>query len=112
MNSKAKRRAWSGPRDVGDLAAALSFPSAPALSNAPGILQFEPQEADAGGRLDRYLGLAAGARRIALSRTRLRALIESGRVSVDGALTLDPSQPVRAGAVIDVNTPPTTAADG
>ena len=45
----------------------------------------------AGERLDRFLGQAAAARGIALSRTRLKALIEAGEVRVDGGVARDPA---------------------
>ena len=49
-----------------------------------GRLAFSVGEGDVGARLDRFLGLAAAARRLALSRTRLKGLIEAGYVTVDG----------------------------
>ena len=61
---------------------------------------------DAGERLDRFLGQAAAAQRIALSRTRLKALIEAGEVSVDGTIVRDPSTRLAAGARIAFEAPP------
>lgn len=60
----------------------------------------------AGQRLDRWLAIALSQ----LSRSRLQALIESGRVTLNGSLVTDPSRKVRAGdrAVVDI--PPATAA--
>jgi 23S rRNA pseudouridine1911/1915/1917 synthase len=61
---------------------------------------------DAGERLDRFL-----ARRLAgLSRSRLKQLIEAGRVSESGATLSDPSQKVKAGQVIQVELPAPIAA--
>src|SRR5271156_6603641 len=57
---------------------------------------------DAGDRLDRVL-----ARHIAaLSRSRLKTLIEAGAVSVAGATILDPSHHVNSGTAIEVEVPP------
>jgi 23S rRNA pseudouridine1911/1915/1917 synthase len=65
-------------------------------------------EADAGpARLD-----AALARRLPdLSRSRLKALIEDGRVTIDGRTVDDPSRRVNAGAVIHLSVPPPREAD-
>jgi len=57
----------------------------------------------AGERLDRFL--VAEARDSALSRTRLKALIEAGHVSIDGAPATDPSLLVRAGQVVCLTVP-------
>ncbi|HEX7198256.1 MAG TPA: S4 domain-containing protein, partial [Dongiaceae bacterium] len=57
---------------------------------------------DAGERLDRFL-----ARRLSgLSRSRLKQLIEGGRVSEGGATLSDPSQKVKAGQVFRLDLPP------
>ncbi|HEX4571382.1 MAG TPA: RluA family pseudouridine synthase [Dongiaceae bacterium] len=57
---------------------------------------------DAGERLDRFL-----ARRLSgLSRSRLKQLIEAGRVSEGGATLSDPSQKVKAGQVFRLDLPP------
>jgi 23S rRNA pseudouridine1911/1915/1917 synthase len=57
---------------------------------------------DAGERLDRFL-----ARRVSgLSRSRLKQLIETGRVSESGATLSDPSQKVKAGQVFRLDLPP------
>ena len=57
---------------------------------------------EAGGRLDRVLA----ARIPALSRSRLKALILDGQVSIDGRTILDPSADVKSGDVVRVNLPP------
>ena len=83
MNAKAKSRAASR-------AASGGAPFEPALPGrepterpplvaAEGIVDFEVGAGQAGERLDRFLGHAADERRLALSRTRLKALIEAGR---------------------------------
>jgi 23S rRNA pseudouridine1911/1915/1917 synthase len=57
---------------------------------------------DAGERIDRVL-----ARRIAeLSRSRLKALIEAGAVTVDGRTIRDPNRHVNSGEAIVVDVPP------
>ena len=60
---------------------------------------------NAGERLDRFLGQAAAARRIALSRTRLKALIEAGEVRIDKSVARDPSTRLTAGARIAFEAP-------
>jgi len=58
--------------------------------------------AEAGERLDRVL-----ARHVAeLSRSRLKALIEAGAVTLDGHAIRDPNHRVNSGAVIAVEVPP------
>ena len=56
---------------------------------------FDVGAESAGERLDRFLGQAAAARRIALSRTRLKALIEAGEVSIDGSVVARPLDTAR-----------------
>ncbi len=103
MNSKAKRRAWSAEREPepvlppGSARQPLSAPSGPQV--------FEVDPAGAGERLDRFLGGAAAARRIALSRTRLKALIEAGAVSVDGRVARDPAMRLAQDARIAFEAP-------
>jgi len=55
-----------------------------------------------GGRLDRVLA----AHLAELSRSRLKALIEAGAVTVDGRTIRDPSYRVKSGAAIVVDVPP------
>ena len=64
-------------------------------------LTFEVGEG-AGARLDRFLAEAADG----FSRTRLKALIEDGRVRVDGAVVADAARKIGAGAVVTLETPP------
>jgi 23S rRNA pseudouridine1911/1915/1917 synthase len=56
---------------------------------------------ETGGRLDRVLAAHVAA----LSRTRLKALIEAGSVAVDGRTILDPAHRVNSGAAIVVDVP-------
>jgi len=68
-------------------------------------LLFEVAAGEGGERLDRFLSRSAGEREIALSRTRLKALIEAGEVLVDDAVARDPAMKVSAGARIAVAAP-------
>jgi 23S rRNA pseudouridine1911/1915/1917 synthase len=56
---------------------------------------------ESGGRLDRVLAAHVAE----LSRTRLKALIEAGAVTVDGRTICDPGHPVNSGATILVDIP-------
>ena len=108
MNSKAKQRAWTCPAEADDveLEEAPSQIAPPAPLIAPeGPQIFDVGEENAGERLDRFLGQAAAARRIALSRTRLKVLIEAGDVSIDGRLVRDPSARLAAGSRIAFEAP-------
>lgn len=60
-----------------------------------------PPEA-AGERADRFLASRIGS----LSRSRVKALIEAGRVSRDGTALKDPSESVRPGATYAIDLPP------
>jgi 23S rRNA pseudouridine1911/1915/1917 synthase len=61
---------------------------------------------EGGERLDRFLSQTAAARGLALSRTRLKALIEAGQVTVDGAEARDPAARVAEGERIALAVPP------
>ncbi len=61
---------------------------------------------ESGGRLDRLLAVHVAE----LSRTRLKALIEAGAVSVDGRTIRDPGYRVNSGAAILVAIPPAVPA--
>ena len=104
MNAKAKRRAWSGAGEPEPVP--TPEPARQPLAAPSGPQVFEVDAAGAGERLDRFLGGAAAARRIALSRTRLKALIEAGEVSVDGSVARDPSTRLAEGARIAFEAPP------
>ncbi len=58
--------------------------------------------AEESGRIDRVLA----ARIPSLSRSRLKALILDGQVTIDGRTILDPSGQVKSGDVVNVNLPP------
>ena len=109
MNTKAKQRAWSRvperdqvePEDIRVDATPLAPLTAP-----EGQQVFDVGVENAGERLDRFLGQGAAARRIALSRTRLKALIEAGEVKIDESVARDPSLRLAAGARIAFEAPP------
>ena len=61
---------------------------------------------EGGERLDRFLSQTAAARGLALSRTRLKALIEAGQVTIDGAEARDPAGRVAEGERIALAVPP------
>jgi len=69
-------------------------------------LLFEVGAEHAGERLDRFLSRSAQERQIALSRSRLKALIEAGEVAIEGAAARDPAVKVVAGERIAVAAPP------
>ena len=69
-------------------------------------LHFEVGAEHAGERLDRFLSRSAQERQIALSRTRLKALIQAGEVAIEGAAARDPAVKVVAGERIAVAAPP------
>jgi 23S rRNA pseudouridine1911/1915/1917 synthase len=112
VNSKAKQRAWIQASAAHDapkepVAAQAVAPPLPAgLISASGLLSFDVAEEAAGERLDRFLGHAASDRRLALSRTRLKALIEAGCVRVDGETVRDANAKLNVGAKIEVEAPP------
>jgi 23S rRNA pseudouridine1911/1915/1917 synthase len=111
MNAKAKRRAWKqtvepeAGEPAADRAAEPGARPAP-LAPPEGPQTFRVEAASAGDRLDRYLGHGVAERRIALSRTRLKALIEAGEVTVDGEVVRDPARRVAEGALIVFEAPP------
>ena len=107
MNSRAKQHAWRRPdENAAEQAQVVEIPPFVPLVAPEGLQIFDVGVEDAGERLDRFLGQAAAARRIALSRTRLKVLIEAGEVRVDGNLVRDPSTKVGAGARIAFEAPP------
>ncbi|WOJ91494.1 RluA family pseudouridine synthase [Methylocapsa polymorpha] len=59
-----------------------------------------------GERLDRFLAAETAAAGANLSRTRLKALIEAGCVTVDGATVTEASAPVRTGQIVSLLAPP------
>src|SRR5271166_3096749 len=103
MNARAKRRASRGAVDPEQEAPEEA--RRPALFMPSGPMVFDVDAAGAGERLDRFLGRAAAERRIALSRTRLKALIEAGEIRVEGAVIRDPSTRLAAGSRVAFEAP-------
>jgi 23S rRNA pseudouridine1911/1915/1917 synthase len=109
VNTKAKRRAQSLAAEPVE-----SDPESPPPQSAPpaplttpeGLQVFDVDAESAGERLDRFLGQTAAAKRIALSRTRLKTLIEAGEVRIDQSIARDPSTRLAAGARIVFEAPP------
>lgn len=85
------------------MSAATPIPPAQTLGETRTALA--PPEA-AGTRADRFLTEAIGG----LSRSRVKALIEAGHASRDGALVRDPAEQVRPGALYALHLPPAEAA--
>ena len=69
-------------------------------------LDFEVGAEETGERLDRFLASRGPARDAALSRTRLKSLIEAGAVTINGAGATDAGAKIRAGQSIEVRVPP------
>lgn len=67
----------------------------------PFLITARPE--DAGMRLDRFLASASDSD---LSRTRLKALIQDGQLTCDGAKITDPSASVKSGAIYELIVPP------
>ena len=105
MTAQAKRRAPSSPIER-DPDMSPESASRPPLAAPSGPQVFDVDGAGAGERLDRFLSEAAAERRVSLSRTRLKALIEAGEVKVDGAVARDPSMRLIEGARIVFEAPP------
>ncbi len=108
MSNKAKQRAWKrayATDEPEDTPTPEPAPRVP-LTTPEGEQVFEVDASGAGERLDRFLGRSAAERRLALSRTRLKALIEAGEVTVDGETVRDPAAKLSEGAAIRFEAPP------
>lgn len=89
----------------------MRSPSTPEISAPPAVaaadqLACAVGAGEGGERLDRFLSQTAAARGLALSRTRLKTLIEAGQVTVDGAPARDPAARVTEGEQIALAVPP------
>ena len=102
MSARRARRSAAGEPDRLPPPEAVRQP----LTAPSGPQVFDVDAAGAGERLDRFLGGAAAGRSIALSRTRLKALIEAGEVSIDGSVARDPAMRLAEGARIAFEAPP------
>jgi 23S rRNA pseudouridine1911/1915/1917 synthase len=88
------------------IAAKLSLSRATdAISVSGTPLAFEAVAVAGGRRLDRYLAHATNEAGLDLSRTRLKALIEAGEVSLNGAPERDPAMKVAAGDRVGLRVP-------
>jgi 23S rRNA pseudouridine1911/1915/1917 synthase len=110
MNQHAKRRYQAGVTAEAERAERLrpkepKLPTAPLATPETGASVYEVTPEEAGQRLDKVLASRAEAAAIALSRTRLRALIEEGRVLVDGKPATDAGAKAKAGQTITVDIP-------
>jgi 23S rRNA pseudouridine1911/1915/1917 synthase len=74
----------------------------PASLPAPRAFRITAGTAQAGQRLDRFLAESIGT----LSRSRVKALIESGCVHQGDAPQREPAEPVRAGTIYSLSLPP------
>jgi 23S rRNA pseudouridine1911/1915/1917 synthase len=67
---------------------------------------FRVGESEAGGRLDRFLAERPEIVAAHLSRSRIKALIEEGRVALRGAAAMDPARKIAAGDAVALTVPP------
>jgi 23S rRNA pseudouridine1911/1915/1917 synthase len=72
---------------------------------------FVVAEDEAGVRLDRFLALRAEIAAAHISRTRIKALIESGGVTVTGGVARDPSRRLGGGEEVALSVPPPAPAE-
>jgi len=109
MNQHAKRRyqhevfgSKARPKPVEDEAEQAPVRAGPGLP--PGLHTFP---VEAAGRLDKFLaGCGEG-----LSRTRVKALVESGHVRIDGVAATDAGAKTRAGQSVEIEVPEPVAAE-
>ena len=79
--------------------------------NAPLRFSFVVAEEQAGARLDRFLAERAEIAAAHLSRTRVKSLIEDGRVCVCGRAILDASRRLSVGDAVTLDVPPAEPAE-
>ena len=117
MNRRAKdrhQRGWTEEEieaEARELAQASLRAPQRLATPASGLRAYEVSEEEGGSRLDRFLALQADAAAEALSRTRVRALIEAGKVTLDGAAVDDPGRKVRAGQTVGIEVPEAAPAE-
>ncbi len=117
MNRRAKdrhQRGWTEEEieaEARELAQASLRPPQRLATPASGLRAYEVSEEEGGSRLDRFLALQADAAGEALSRTRIRALIEEGKVALDGAKIDDAGRKVRAGQTVSIEVPEAAPAE-
>jgi 23S rRNA pseudouridine1911/1915/1917 synthase len=113
MNQFAKRRhqmGLFGPVEAEETELQKAAP-APLATPEAGLCTYEITEEESGQRLDRMLAARAEALQIALSRTRIRSLIEDNRVTLAGKPATDPGQKVRAGQAVTIDIPEAAPAE-
>jgi len=116
MNQHAKRRYQAGLTAEAERAERMrpkepKLPAAPLATPEAGAATYEVAPEEAGQRLDKVLAARAEAAAIALSRTRIQALIDEGRVMIDGKPATDARAKARAGQTIVVDVPPPVPAE-
>jgi len=113
MNQFAKRRHQMGLFGPVEAEETELQKAAPALLATPeaGICAYEIEAEESGQRLDRVLAARAEAAQIALSRTRIRTLIEDNRVTLAGKPATDPGQKVKAGQTVTIDIPEAAPAE-
>lgn len=110
MNQHAKRRqAMRPPPDAPP--PALPEPKRPLLPEPTvGEHRFEATADLVGTRLDRFLSEALAREGLALSRSRLKTLIEGGHVTIDGVAVRDPAVKAKLGQSVALDAPAAIAA--
>ena len=107
MNQKAKRRHQQGlfgPLEAPAEEPVVSVPvRMPVEPISPGLTEFLVEAPE---RLDKFLAHRAG-----LSRTRVKALIETRQVEIDGSVVVDPGAKLRAGQSVRIDVPPPAPAE-
>lgn len=81
------------------------------LQTLPEILAFDVAPEEAGERLDRFLAARPEVVERAVSRTRVKALIESGQARIDGQEAADANLKLKAGQAVTLAVPPPAPAE-
>jgi 23S rRNA pseudouridine1911/1915/1917 synthase len=113
MNQHAKRRHQAMGRTirVREESRVVAVAPKPTLAPVEGEFSVTIDAELAGERLDRALAHAVETAGLALSRTRIKALLEEGRVTLDGARASDAGGKLREGQRLVVDVPPPTPAE-
>jgi 23S rRNA pseudouridine1911/1915/1917 synthase len=113
MNQHAKRRHQAMGRHLQEREDARAPRPAPKpiLPTLEGAFETQVDAALAGERLDRGLARAVEAAGLALSRTRIKALIDEGRVQLDGAAAADAGARLREGQNLRIDVPAAAPAE-
>ena len=81
------------------------------MDAASGLFEFLVAEGEGGARLDRYLAERPELVAAHLSRSRIKALIEEGQVSLRGAVMRDPAKKLAPGDAVTLLVPPPAPAE-